>query len=73
MCEHTLTFVTPENLQEKQVYKGEWDQNLASTLLYLQEYLQISCFVQKAAPRVFAYGGIFKEGGPIVLTFCFSI
>ena len=65
MCEYTLTFMTPENLQEKQkVYKGEWDQNLASTLLYLQEYLPISCFCTGSCTSCVRLRGYIQGRGP---------
>ena len=44
MCEHTLTNICDSRKICRKIYKGEQDQNLASTLLYLQEYLPISCF-----------------------------
>ena len=66
MCEHMLTLVTPENLQIKQkVYKGERDQKLASTLLYLQECLLISSFCPgSCTSRVRLRGYIQGKGGP---------
>ena len=59
------TFVTPENLQEKQkVYKGVQDQNLASSLLYLREYLPISCFCPGYCISCVCIWGYIQGRGP---------
>ena len=43
--------------------QGERDQKLASTLLYLREYLLISCFCPGSCTLCVCLRGIFKEGG----------
>ena len=75
MCEHTLTNICDsrkicrKNRRFTRVSRTKIQHQLCYTCKNTSQFL---VFVQYAAPRVFAYGGIFKEGGPTVLTCCFS-